>query len=160
VGDLSQEELIAGLRWLPWKAVVKLLKDIVEQHHQPREMPQTVLDWFDFNRKKGGTSREEMEVFRGRLEQFGEVAGSALHENFERAPIGPWWIELRHYLRDGKRWWLLRAFREGAGDVLESSKGDLNRLYKIVDYAGGDSKQLLIDAGDSLLWTWRSDCAT
>ena len=158
----DQEELIARVRQLPWKVVVKLLKDAVEQHHQPREMPQAVLDWFDLNRKEvrsdeeAAVARAQMEAFRGRMEQFGEVAEPAFRDNFERAPIGVWWVQIWHYLRDGERWWLLRAYRDDGVDALESSKDDLRRLHKVVDNAGGDSRHLLIDAGDSLIWTWRA----
>ncbi len=159
---LGQDDLIAIARRLPWRTVVELLRDGVERCHRPRELPQVVLDWFDLNRRKPGrdeeavAGREELEVFRARMEEFGEAVGPAFRENFERAPIGPWWVEMRHYLRDGARWWLLRAHREDRLDVLASSRSDLGLLRGVVDYAGGVGRHPLVDAGESLIWTWRA----
>jgi len=153
---LDHDELEARIRQMKWKDVVKLLKEAVVKE-PPREMPQAVLDWFDLNRKT--IDEAVLEKAKGvvtRLEQYAATTKIDLGEAAERAPIGVWWIGISHYLRDGKRWWLLRAFRDDGADAQAgSTKDDLYRLRKIVDYAGGNAKKLLIDAGDTLIWTWR-----
>ena len=154
---LDHDEILTRVRQMKWKDVVKLLKEAVVED-PPREMPKAVLDWFDLNRDIADEKiLTEARQVAQRLEQYAAITKVDLDEAAERAPIGVWWIGISHYLRDGARWWLLRAWRDDKADAQAgSSKDDLWRLRKIVDYAGGKSKKLLIDAGDTLIWTWRA----
>lgn len=152
---MNQDDLIAAIRRAPWKQVVKMLKQAVVMT-DPQELPQVVLDWFDLNRSAEGDARR-VELDRGAdVVRRMEIAKPNLYDKTERVPIGPWWILMMHYLRDGKRWWLLIAARDDHGVVLESSTEDLRRLHKIVDHAGGRHKEMLLDAGEHLFWTWRA----
>lgn len=153
---MNQEELALRIRQMPWKAVVKMLKGTVTECQELKELPQVVLEWFDLNRSaEGEAKRDELERGADVVRRM-EIAKPNLYDKTERAPIGPWWILMMHYLRDGKRWWLLIAARDDHGVVLESSAEDLRRLHKIVDYAGGRGKDHLLDAAEHVFWTWRA----
>lgn len=153
---MNQEELVLRIRQMPWKAVVKMLKSTVTECQELKELPSVVLEWFDLNRAaEGEAKRDELERGADIIRRM-EIAKPNLYDKTERAPIGPWWILMMHYLRDGKRWWLLIAARDDRGVVLESSSEDLRRLHKVIDYAGGRHKQHLLDAGEHVFWTWRA----
>lgn len=149
----SQDDLIARARTMPWKVLIRLMMTAAEHHHA-KEMPQIVIDWFELNRKDPDPA--ELDAFVLRAEQYAAISGTAIGgDRAERAPIGPWWIEVQPYLRDGKRWWLLRAYHENRGNLMEAPKQDLRRLHKIVDYAGGSAKRA-IDCGPTAIWTWKA----
>jgi hypothetical protein len=155
--SLTPEQLASAtetVRAMPWKAVVKLIKKTVEQFHRPEEMHQAVLDWFDLNRKQA----LDMAAVAPIMERLKQAAPyfEKMREGFESAPIGPYFIAVRHYLRDGKRYWLLQVRREDEAFVHSSNPDDMKRLRKIVNYAGGKFEDLLIDAGETAFWSWRA----
>jgi hypothetical protein len=152
---MNEADLAAAVRRMPWKQVVKMLKQAVTDS-EPKELPQVVLDWFELNRSAEGDERRA-ELDRGAdVVRRMEIAKPNLYEKTERAPIGPWWILLAHYLRDGKRWWLLIAARDDNDVVLTSSAEDLRRLDKIVGYAGGTYERFVVDAAEHVFWTWKA----
>lgn len=153
---MDQEQLQRAARAMPWKHVVKLVKHTVEEHVVPREMPQAILDWFDLNRgeRPGGDAQQVLD----RMKQASELGiFNFLRDEEERTPIGPTlWIAMHHYLRDSKRWWLLRVWLDGDRELSTGTRDEERRLRKIVSYAGGNPDRLLLTTGVQLFFTWKA----
>lgn len=156
--EAERAALEARLRSMSWKALVKHLKAVVEEHHRPIELPPMLRRWFELNRSGAGTSEEaillqaEIMVLQAAMDRG--MNKDWLGQRVEKTPISGWAVSLCHFLKDGVRWWLLTAQRHddkanliGSTVPAPASKLDLKKLDKIVAFAGGDPKRELLRTG-------------
>lgn len=151
----------------PWKVSVRSLKECVEEHHRPEELPRMIRLWFELNRDvegypgRDGDPRTEEESAKLALDIKEIEAAHAmgvnkdwLRDREEHNPICGWIIGAVHFLKDGKRWWLFTAERHDdkapmVGSIVHApaSKLDIKKLHKIIAYAGGNPKRELLRTG-------------
>lgn len=157
----EKASLEAALRGMSWKQLVKQLKTTVEQHHRPVELPPMIRRWLEVNRETPRSEEEAAHVAREVRAIQWWVNASANDESArwfadktEATPISGWVIEMTHFLKDGKRYWLLAARRHDDAAPLvgpmvpaPSTAADLKKLGKIVAYAGGDPSRELLRTG-------------
>jgi hypothetical protein len=156
----QEAELQYRARQLPWKYVVKMVLKSAASHDL-RELPPIMCEWFDLNRNHpegSDADKAELAKMDDIQRRMNETPASELWlgDEEERAPIGTWWIAVNYYLRDGKRWCLLRAYLHGNLETSSASPDENRRLSKIVALAGGDPKKLLLQTGNMLFFTWRA----
>lgn len=156
----NQAAIEAGLRAMSWKQRVKVLKQAVEQHHRPQELPTAIRRWLEINRQAPTTPEEtatavaQLTALQAWLTDPKGEASDWFKDKTETVPISGWAIEATHVLRDGARWWLVRATRHDdaaplVGPTVPSpaNAADMKRLGKIIDYAGGNRKRELLRTG-------------
>lgn len=154
---MNHDELTAAVRQMPWKHVVRLLKDTVIQYQPAPEIPKVIADWFDVNRLE--FNQDIADALLERIKQTSAISPDAMKEfgeAHERAPVGPWWCAVSHYIRDGKRYWLLRMWLDDDREVFSATKEENHRLRKIVAEFGGNGKRPLLCTGAQWFFTWRA----
>lgn len=151
--------LEVNLRRMSWKQLTKHLKEAVEAHHKPLELPPMIRRWLEVNRGEPQTDEEAAHIAREvrALQWWVDIKGDSVRwfaDKTETAPISGWAVEVAHFLKDGKRWWLLAARRHddraplvGPTVPAPASQLDLKKLGKIIAYAGGDPKRELLRTG-------------
>jgi len=170
--------LEARLRRMSWKQITKRLKEAVEEHRTPLELPPMIRRWLEVNRGEPRTVEEAAHIAREirALQWWVDAQGDSARwfaDKTESAPISGWVVEVAHFLKDGKRWWLFAARRHddraplvGATVPAPASQLDLKKLGKIIAYAGGNPKRELLRTGaitqeehDEFLAAGRADIA-
>ncbi len=155
----QQAALEAGLRSMSWKALVRALKESVEEHHRPIELPSMIRRWLEVNRGTPKTPDEATHIEREvkAIKWWVDAKGDSarwFENKSENAPISGWIVTASHALRDGVRWWLFAARRHDDNAALvgptvpaPAIDADLKKLGKIIAYAGGNPKRELLVTG-------------
>ena len=151
--------LEVSLRRMSWKQITKRLKEAVEAHHEPLELPPMIRRWLEVNRGEPRTDEEAAHIVREvrALQWWVAAQGDSARwfsDKTESAPISGWAVEVTHFLKDGRRWWLFAARRHddraqlvGPTVPAPATPLDLKKLGKIIAYAGGDPKRELLRTG-------------
>jgi hypothetical protein len=146
----------AGLRAMSWKKRVKSLIASVKEHHEAVELPPWTRLWMTIDRSTGyyGAPTPERNAQLVELQKGSEDEQGWLGARTETMPVSGWVVTAAHFLIDGKRHWLWAAKRHSDAAPLvgqcvpaPADKRDLNKLARIISFAGGNPELELFRTG-------------